>query len=134
MQNLLKHDLFSNLTDAMSKTSILNVMMIRASVAKYCFTLRPVVGSMNTIREKKTCQVDPQKDVHLWQHCRVCEPRTAGVWIEQAEADLKALRVLLAKIDTIDEVCCHICFLAHEVAEKALKAGKYAVCGLDPGS
>ena len=31
-------------------------------------------------------------------------------------------------------MCAHVCFLAHEVAEKALKAGLYAVCGLHPES
>ena len=62
------------------------------------------------------------------------QPSIARVWLAQAESDLDALRVLLEKVDQIGRVCCHICFLAHEVAEKALKAGKYAVCGLDPGS
>ena len=62
------------------------------------------------------------------------EPRTARVWIAQAESDLEALNILLKEVDIAGRVCCQVCFLAHEVAEKALKAGKYAVCGLDPGS
>ena len=62
------------------------------------------------------------------------QPSTARVWLAQAESDLDALHVLLEKVDQIHQICCHVCFLAHEVAEKALKAGKYAVCGLDPGS
>ena len=28
------------------------------------------------------------------------------------------------------ELSCHVCFMAHEVAEKALKGGMYATCGL----
>lgn len=28
----------------------------------------------------------------------------------------------------------HVCFLAHQLAEKALKAGKYAICGLEERS
>ena len=62
------------------------------------------------------------------------EPGTGRVWMKQAEADMKTLKTVLAKVDTERESCCHICFLAHEVAEKALKAGKYAVCGLHPDS
>ncbi len=62
------------------------------------------------------------------------QPTTARVWLAQAKSDLDVLRILLEKVDDNHQVCCHICFLAHEVAEKALKAGKYAVCGLDPGS
>jgi len=59
---------------------------------------------------------------------------TAAVWIRQAEADLEALQLLLAQTDAHPQVCAHVCFLAHEVAEKALKAGMYAVCGLHPES
>ena len=56
------------------------------------------------------------------------------MWIAQAESDLEALNTLLKVVDRAGRVCCQVCFLAHEVAEKALKAGKYVVCGLDPGS
>ena len=62
------------------------------------------------------------------------QPETGRVWLKQAEADMKALEIVLAKVDTEQEVCCHVCFLAHEVAERALKAGKYTVCGLHPDS
>ena len=62
------------------------------------------------------------------------QPETGRVWLQQAEADMKALEIVLAKVDTEQKVCCHVCFLAHEVAERALKAGKYAVCGLHPDS
>ena len=62
------------------------------------------------------------------------QPETGRVWLKQAEADMKALGVVLAKVDMDRELCCHVCFLAHEVAEKALKAGMYTVCGLHPDS
>ena len=55
---------------------------------------------------------------------------TAAVWIRQAEADLKALQLMQVQTNCHPQVCAHVCFLAHEVAEKALKAGMYAVCGL----
>ena len=59
---------------------------------------------------------------------------TAVVWIRQAEADLKALQLLQDRTNHHPQVCAHVCFHAHEVAEKALKAGMYAVCGLHPES
>ena len=59
---------------------------------------------------------------------------TAVVWIRQAEADLKALQLLQDHTNHHPQVCAHVCFHAHEVAEKALKAGMYAVCGLHPES
>ena len=61
----------------------------------------------------------PQKDVSK-----------ATVWLQQAEVDMKVLKTILVNIDTSPDHAGHICFLAHEVAEKALKAGKYATCGL----
>ena len=58
------------------------------------------------------------------------KPEVARVWLKQAEVDLKALKTMLAQASRERELCGHVCFLAHEVAERALKAGKYAVCGL----
>ena len=55
---------------------------------------------------------------------------TAAVWIRQAEADVNALQLMQVQTNCHPQVCAHVCFLAHEVAEKALKAGMYAVCGL----
>ena len=54
--------------------------------------------------------------------------------MKQAEADMKVLKIVLDKVEAEQDVCYHVCFLAHEVAERALKAGKYAVCGLHPDS
>ena len=36
----------------------------------------------------------------------------------------------MKKARTNSELSCHVCFMAHEVAEKALKGGMYATCGL----
>ena len=52
-------------------------------------------------------------------------------WLRQAEVDLEAMNVLLAS--GRDILSGHVCFMAHEVAEKALKAGMYAACGLAMG-
>ena len=52
----------------------------------------------------------------------------ARKWMKQAEYDFAALSILAESCRP--EVCANICFLAHEVAEKALKAGMLAVWGL----
>ena len=54
----------------------------------------------------------------------------ARKWIRQAECDYRALSIL--SDHCCPEVCANICFLAHEVAEKSLKAGMLAVWGLRP--
>ena len=54
----------------------------------------------------------------------------AQKWMRQAECDYEALSVLSDHI--CPKICANICFLAHEVAEKSLKAGMLAVWGLRP--
>jgi sacsin len=56
-------------------------------------------------------------------------PETARTWFKQAECDLLAVEILLREVDTETRVCAHVCFLAHQVAEKALKAGMYKKIG-----
>ncbi len=54
-------------------------------------------------------------------------------WIAQAEIDFR----VLCAISTCDNACNfhgHVCFMAHQVAEKALKGGAYILCGLDDSS
>ena len=51
-------------------------------------------------------------------------------WVRQAEIDHKALETLMKKARTNSELSRHVCFMAHEVAEKALKGAMYATCGL----
>ena len=60
------------------------------------------------------------------------DPRAAQVWLKQAEYDLTALQALVREANVKKEVCAHVCFMAHQVAEKGLKAGMYKVVGLDP--
>ena len=53
-------------------------------------------------------------------------------WVQQAEYDLMAVEALYEKaVAGNNKLCSHVCFMAHEVAEKALKGGMYAVCGLN---
>ena len=51
-------------------------------------------------------------------------------WIKQAEVDFDTLVMLLDRTPTSNKVSASVCFMAHEVAEKALKGGMYAKCGL----
>ena len=60
------------------------------------------------------------------------DPRMAQVWLKQAEHDLTALKVLVKKTNIKKEICAHVCFMAHQVAEKGLKAGMYKLIGLHP--
>ena len=53
-------------------------------------------------------------------------------WVQQAEFDLVAVDALYEKTLTDSKISSHVCFMAHEVAEKALKGGMYAVCDLNP--
>ena len=51
-------------------------------------------------------------------------------WLRQAKVDFATLQVLCDELDEEPNVSCTVCFMAHQVAEKALKAAKYYVCGL----
>ena len=55
-------------------------------------------------------------------------------WVKQAEVDFRTLMKLLSQASTSQEVSASVCFMAHEVAEKALKGGMYAKCGLGENS
>lgn len=56
-------------------------------------------------------------------------PEEAKRWVIQAEEDYKALIILFDQVSTC-KVSGNVCFMAHQVVEKALKGGMYAVCGL----
>ena len=55
-------------------------------------------------------------------------------WIRQAEVDFKSLETLMKKAKTINNISSNVCFMAHEVAEKALKGAMYATHGLRDAS
>ena len=54
-------------------------------------------------------------------------------WLRQANSDLKAMYILKNEVH-YEPVSCQVMFMAHEVAEKALKAGMYAVIGINSNS
>ena len=58
------------------------------------------------------------------------DPEEGKRWVKQAEVDFRTLVMLLDRTPTSHEVSASVCFMAHEVAEKALKGGMYAKCGL----
>ena len=51
-------------------------------------------------------------------------------WIKQAEYDYATLSTLNISSQHDEKTCAATCFMSHEVAEKALKAGMYAKCGM----
>ena len=61
------------------------------------------------------------------------QPDEGRRWFRQATVDLRVLNLLCDQMTLRgdDEIGGHVCFMSHQVAEKALKAGMYAVCGLD---
>ena len=64
----------------------------------------------------------------------VKQPAEAKRWMRQANGDFKAVCTLFDQTSTFPELSGHVCFMAHQVAEKALKGGMYAVCGLTQNS
>ena len=54
-------------------------------------------------------------------------------WLRQANSDLKAMCVLKNEVHN-EPISCQIMFMAHEVVEKALKAGMYALIGINSNS
>ena len=58
------------------------------------------------------------------------DPKEGKRWVQQAEVDYKVLIAINNKARTISGYG-HVCFMAHQVAEKALKGAVYAVCGTD---
>ena len=58
------------------------------------------------------------------------DPVEGKRWVQQAEVDYRFLIDIYAKGTTTSRYG-HVCFIAHQVAEKALKGAVYAVCGTD---
>ena len=70
-----------------------------------------------------------------WEMIFNLQPKTDNVeakrWLKQAESDLRAMIYLKEAPSALP---CQVLFLAHEASEKALKAGMYALVGLNPSS
>ena len=61
-------------------------------------------------------------------------PAEGRRWFKQAEANFMSLVALFTEAINEKKLCADVCFMAHQVAEKALKGGKYFVCGLSDNS
>ena len=81
-------------------------------------------------RTKKSIEeYDPWEEIYNLQPKR--NPMEAKRWLKQAESDLRAMIYLK---EAPSALSCQVLFLAHEASEKALKAGMYALVGLNPSS
>ena len=70
-------------------------------------------------------------DTAIKSECQVTpDQRKAEVWLEQAQYDMEALQVLFHSGSP--KLSAHACFMANQVAEKVLRAGVYALIGLQP--
>ena len=84
----------------------------------YKVILQNITEELNELAERNP---EPQVDII-----------EAKVWIRQAKHDYSALSAL-THVSTTDKAhFAIVCFMSHQVAEKSLKAGTYAKCGLDP--
>ena len=54
-------------------------------------------------------------------------------WLRQASSDLEAMNILKNEVHH-KSISCQVMFMAHEVVEKALKAGMYALIGINSNS
>ena len=79
--------------------------------------------------KKSTEEYDPWEEIYYLQPKR--NPMEAKRWLKQAESDLRAMIYLK---EAPSALSCQVLFLAHEASEKALKAGMYALVGLNPSS
>ena len=61
------------------------------------------------------------------------QPEEGQRWLLQAAVDRDVLFILFEQMKSCnnDKIAGHVCFMAHQLAEKTLKAGMYAICGLD---
>ena len=61
------------------------------------------------------------------------QPQEGHRWMLQANTDHEVMMVLYKQMEISgnNKIAGHVCFLSHQVAEKSLKAGMYAICGLD---
>ena len=88
-------------------------------------------SSHNEFRSRDTGRT-PERGAFTFSGMNIPMPRIdleeAKIWIEQAGYDYAALSVLVTA--SYEKVSAAACFMCHEVAEKSLKAGMYAKCGV----
>ena len=74
-------------------------------------------------------------DIPLEDQHPIASIPKALVWIAQAEYDVQAMQVMYGAAKGPNEkLSGHVCFLAHQVVEKTLKAGMFATMGITDSS
>ena len=75
---------------------------------------------------------------HIHNHIKLFQPHlhpdsasVSAEWFKQAEYDFEALQCLLHEVtvEKNEKLSAHVCFMAHQVAEKALKASTHKLFG-----
>ena len=97
----------------------------------YKHLVQIVVEAKKTEQEVLSKGQSSTIDKAIESECQVTpDQQTAKVWLQQAEYDMEALQVLFHSGSP--KLSAHACFMANQVAEKILRAGMYALIGLQP--
>ena len=98
----------------------------------HLFDLEEWIGDVNEQgKEAVSCKQMLQKVASTFMKWNESEPQIdlneAKIWIQQAQYDHSSLCTLMG---AKQQHFASVCFMCHQVAEKSLKAGLYAKCGL----
>ena len=100
----------------------------QSSWSKYYQSWSETAQKMN--RDQRQRKQERRKGFSGYQPTANCEE--ADRWLRQAKADCCSMMVLKHSVQTTPDTASMLCFVAHQVVEKALKAGMYKLLGLDP--
>ena len=97
-----------------------------------CAIPRTVINGWDHMASSHRSASQQSRDVPCFpqQYAVFPEPEEGKQWIKQAEVDFDVLCCIHDSLSN-DTFCGHVCFMAHQVAEKALKGGAYFLCGLE---
>ena len=97
-----------------------------------CAIPRTVINGWDHMASSHRSARRQSRDVPCFpqQYAVIPEPEKGKQWIKQAEVDFDVLCCIHDNLSN-DTFCGHVCFMAHQVAEKALKGGAYFLCGLE---
>ena len=97
-----------------------------------CAIPRTVINGWDHMASSHCSARQQSRDVPCFpqQYAVFPEPEKGKQWIKQAEVDFDVLCCIHDSLSN-NTFCGHVCFMAHQVAEKALKGGAYFLCGLE---
>ena len=96
----------------------------------YNFWNRTAARHRQTYANEQRCFSSSSYQFPFESFVNKTNPKEGKRWVQQAEVDYNVLIAINNKARTISGYG-HVCFMAHQVAEKALKGAVYAVCGTD---